>query len=43
MEQLYTLTVVEAGVWRIVVSYVALISSPDGVDAADDPVGGNAP
>jgi 8-oxo-dGTP diphosphatase len=29
MEQLYTLTVVEAGVWRIVVSYVALISSPE--------------
>ncbi len=29
MEQLYTLTVVESGVWRIVVSYVALISSPD--------------
>jgi 8-oxo-dGTP diphosphatase len=27
MEQLYTLTVVEGGVWRIVVSYVALISS----------------
>ncbi len=31
MEQLYTLTVVEAGVWRIVVSYVALISSLDGL------------
>jgi 8-oxo-dGTP diphosphatase len=29
LEQLYTLTVVEAGIWRIVVSYVALISSPD--------------
>lgn len=29
IEQLYTLTVVEAGVWRIVVSYVALISSLD--------------
>ena len=29
MEQLYTLTVVEAGVWRIVVSYVALISSAE--------------
>ena len=29
MEQLYTLTVVEGGVWRIVVSYVALISSFD--------------
>lgn len=29
MEQLYTLTVVEDGVWRIVVSYVALISSLD--------------
>lgn len=33
MEQLYTLTVVEAGVWRIVVSYVALISSPDGLSS----------
>jgi 8-oxo-dGTP diphosphatase len=31
MEQLYTLTVVEAGVWRIVVSYVALVSSPEGL------------
>lgn len=31
MEQLYTLTVVESGIWRIVVSYVALISSPDGL------------
>jgi 8-oxo-dGTP diphosphatase len=31
MEQLYTLTVVEAGVWRIVVSYVALISSSEGL------------
>lgn len=31
MEQLYTLTVVEGGIWRIVVSYVALISSPDGL------------
>jgi 8-oxo-dGTP diphosphatase len=30
MEQLYTLTVVESGVWRIVVSYVALVSSPEG-------------
>lgn len=29
MEQLYTLTVVEGGVWRIVVSYVALIGSSD--------------
>lgn len=29
MEQLYTLTVMESGIWRIVVSYVALISSPD--------------
>jgi 8-oxo-dGTP diphosphatase len=29
MEQLYTLTVVEGGVWRIVVSYVALISSSE--------------
>lgn len=29
MEQLYTLTVVEGGIWRIVVSYVALISSSD--------------
>lgn len=29
LEQLYTLTVVESGVWRIVVSYVALISSSD--------------
>lgn len=29
MEQLYTLTVVESGVWRIVVSYVALVSSPE--------------
>lgn len=29
MEQLYTLTVIENGVWRIVVSYVALISSAD--------------
>lgn len=31
MEQLYTLTVEEGGVWRIVVSYVALVSSPDGL------------
>lgn len=31
MEQLYTLTVVESGVWRIVVSYVALVSSPEGL------------
>jgi 8-oxo-dGTP diphosphatase len=31
MEQLYTLTVVEAGAWRFVVSYVALISGPDGL------------
>lgn len=31
MEQLYTLTVVESGVWRIVVSYVALMSSPEGL------------
>jgi 8-oxo-dGTP diphosphatase len=31
MEQLYTLTVVESGVWRIVVSYVALISNLDGL------------
>ncbi len=31
MEQLYTLTVVESGIWRIVVSYVALISSPEGL------------
>lgn len=31
MEQLYTLTVVEGGVWRIVVSYVALVSSPEGL------------
>jgi len=29
LEQLYTLTVVESGVWRIVASYVALMSSPD--------------
>jgi 8-oxo-dGTP diphosphatase len=29
MEQLYTLTVVEGGVWRIVVSYVALLSTAD--------------
>lgn len=35
MEQLYTLTVVEGGVWRIVVSYVALISSPDGLRALE--------
>jgi len=35
MEQLYTLTVVEAGVWRIVVSYVALISSPEGLMSLD--------
>jgi 8-oxo-dGTP diphosphatase len=32
MEQLYTLTVVESSVWRIVVSYVALISSPHGLE-----------
>lgn len=32
MEQLYTLTVVESGIWRIVVSYVALISSPHGLE-----------
>lgn len=31
MEQLYTLTVVENGVWRIVVSYVALLSSSEGL------------
>ncbi len=31
MEQLYTLTVVESSIWRIVVSYVALISSPEGL------------
>jgi 8-oxo-dGTP diphosphatase len=29
LEQLYTLAVVESGVWRIVVSYVALVSSAD--------------
>jgi 8-oxo-dGTP diphosphatase len=29
MEQLYTLAVVENGIWRIVVSYVALVSSAD--------------
>lgn len=37
MEQLYTLTVVENGVWRIVVSYVALISS---VDQLSNPMSG---
>lgn len=37
MEQLYTLTVVETGVWRIVVSYVALISSVD--DPCDPALG----
>jgi 8-oxo-dGTP diphosphatase len=31
MEQLYTLTVEEGSVWRIVVSYVALVSSPEGL------------
>ncbi len=29
MEQLYTLAVEESGIWRIVVSYVALVSSAD--------------
>ena len=33
MEQLYTLTVVEEGVWRIVVSYVALVGRSEGLVA----------